>query len=463
VAARRPGKLSNRPPSVFLGHAHRLTHAADFDTTRIELCGGRACERERVDLVEVWVEATAFDAHEDGELVEQLFELLGGVHDHLHMSIDGRLELGPPQGLREPRDDGEGGTEIVTRRPHGLEKSLVLRHLLPCYGWRVEQRVTATPDLQASAPEVRIGLSRAGVTGVQKAVRMQHGGRDALVSAEIDCFVDLDPAQKGVHMSRFPELFEEAIDEVVIDGKLLVENLAEHIARHIVERQRALLAEVKIAARYPIERLTPVTGLRTQELVTLIGLAAASPHAARRVVGVEATGINACPCAQGLVREEAAERLGEAGFGTADVERILELVPLATHNQRGRGTLYLGTAVRLDAEDLVQIVESSMSSPIYELLKRPDELFVVEHAHLTPRFVEDSVRLMVKGALDAYLDLEEDDFVLARQVNFETIHNHDVLAERFGTIGELRDELENGGHSARHTELRDWLRRHPVQ
>jgi GTP cyclohydrolase I/GTP cyclohydrolase-4 len=312
--------------------------------------------------------------------------------------------------------------------------------------------------LQASAPEVRIGLSRAGVTGVQKAVRMQHGGRDALVSAEIDCFVDLDPAQKGVHMSRFPELFEEAIDEVVIDGKLLVENLAEHIARHIVERQQALRAEVKIAARYPIERLTPVTGLRTQELVTLVGLAAASPHSARRVVGVEATGINACPCAQGLVREEAAERLGEAGFDTSDVQRILELVPLATHNQRGRGTLYLGTEVRLDAEDLVQIVESSMSSPIYELLKRPDELFVVEHAHLTPRFVEDSVRLMVKGALDAYLDLEADDFVLARQVNFETIHNHDVLAERFGTVGEVRDELANGGHSARHTELRDWLR-----
>ncbi len=322
----------------------------------------------------------------------------------------------------------------------------------------MDERLTAPPDLQASAPEVRIGLSRAGVTGVQKAVRMQHGGHDALVSAEIDCFVDLDPAQKGVHMSRFPEVFEEAIDEVVIDGKLLVENLAEHIAKHIVERQRALRAEVKIAARYPIERLTPVTGLRTQELVTLIGLAAASPSSTRRVVGVEATGINACPCAQGLVREEATERLGEAGFDEDDVDRILELVPLATHNQRGRGTLYLGTQVRLDAEDLVDIVEQSMSSPIYELLKRPDELFVVEHAHLTPRFVEDSVRLMVKGALDSYLELEDEAFVLARQVNFETIHNHEVLAERFGTVGELRAELANGGHSARHTELRDWLR-----
>jgi len=99
-----------------------------------------------------------------------------------------------------------------------------------------------------------------------------------------------------------------------------------------------------------------------------------------------------------------------------------------------------------------------MSSPIYELLKRPDELFVVEHAHLTPRFVEDSVRLMIKSALDSYAGLEDDDFVLARQVNFETIHNHDVLAERFGTVGELRGELASGEHSLAHTELRDWLR-----
>lgn len=287
---------------------------------------------------------------------------------------------------------------------------------------------------------------------------MQHGGQDALVSAVIDCFVDLDPAQKGVHMSRFPELFEEAIDELVIGGKLLVERLAEHIARHIVERQQALRAEVKIAARYPVERTTPVTAMQTQELVTLVGIAAASPARSRRVVGVEATGINACPCAQGLVRDQAAERLGDAGFEDADIERILELVPIATHNQRGRGTLLLGTELRLDAEDLVEIVERSMSSPIYELLKRPDELFVVEHAHVAPRFVEDSVRLMIKSALDAYPELGDAEFLSARQVNFETIHNHDVLAERFGTVGELRGELANGEHSAHHTELGDWLR-----
>ena len=86
-------------------------------------------------------------------------------------------------------------------------------------------------DLQASTPEVAIGLSRAGVTGVQKAVRIGRGRREKLIAATIDCTVDLDPSQKGVHMSRFPELFEEAIEGVVEDEAFLVEDLAEHVAR----------------------------------------------------------------------------------------------------------------------------------------------------------------------------------------------------------------------------------------
>ena len=311
-------------------------------------------------------------------------------------------------------------------------------------------------DLQASAPEIQLGLTRAGVTGVQKAIRIRYEGHEKTFAAEISCTVDLDPGQKGVHMSRFPELFGEAIDAVVIGEAFLVETLAEHIARHIVDRQDALRAEVRIEAQYPLARRTPVTGLPTQEIATLIGIAAASPRGVRRVVGVEAWGINACPCAQGLVRGAAADRLHDAGFGDGDVDRILELVPLATHNQRGKGTLLVGTNTDINAEHLVEIVEHSMSSPVYELMKRPDELFVVEHAHLQPRFVEDSVRHALKALLDRYPGLDDDDFVHSRQLNLETIHRHDVLAERSGTVGELREELA-GAVAAQHTELREWI------
>jgi GTP cyclohydrolase-4 len=319
-----------------------------------------------------------------------------------------------------------------------------------------EMRNSPTGDLQASVPEIQLGLTRAGVTGVQKAIRIRHEGHEKTFAAEISCTVDLEPSQKGVHMSRFPELFGEAIDQVVIGEAFLVETLAEHIASHIVERQHAFRAEVRIEAQYPLERKTPVTGLPTQEIAKLIGIAAASPDRVRRVVGVEAWGINACPCAQGLVHGAASERLLEAGFGAGDVDRILELVPLATHNQRGKGTLLIGTTVSINAEHLVGIVERSMSSPVFALMKRPDELFVVEHAHLQPRFVEDSVRYALKETLDRYDDLDDGDFVFSQQVNLETIHRHDVVAERTGTVGELRAEL-GGEPAAAHTELRDWL------
>ena len=195
-----------------------------------------------------------------------------------------------------------------------------------------------TVDMQASTPEVQLGLTRAGVTGVQKAIRIRARGPGEDVLGRDRVHRRPRPDAEGrAHVRGFPELFGEAIDTVVIGEAFLVETLAEHIARHIVERQGALRAEVRIEAQYPLERRTPVTDLPTQEIATLIGIAAASPVRVRRVVGVEAWGINACPCAQGLVRGAAAERLREAGFADADVDRILELVPLATHNQRGKG------------------------------------------------------------------------------------------------------------------------------
>ncbi len=320
--------------------------------------------------------------------------------------------------------------------------------------------VSHTHDMQASRPPVPLALSRAGVTGVQKVVRIRRGDAQMTMAATIECTVDLGREQKGVHMSRFPELFDEAISDVVLGEGLLVEALAEHIARHIVERQQALRAEARITARWPIRRRTPVSDLPTQEMVSLIGIASATGSSVRRVVGVEATGINACPCAQGLVRDLAADRLRDAGYDAHETSRILDLVPLATHNQRGTGTLLVGTSHDLDAEDLVRIVEDSMSAPVLELLKRPDELYVVEQAHSNPRFVEDCVRVALKGLLDGHPELDDADFVLSRQVNFETIHDHDVVAERWGAIGDLRAEL--GGPGARGgsdgVTLEGWLR-----
>jgi GTP cyclohydrolase I/GTP cyclohydrolase-4 len=98
-----------------------------------------------------------------------------------------------------------------------------------------------------------------------------------------------------------------------------------------------------------------------------------------------------------------------------------------------------------------------MSSEIYELMKRSDEAAVVEKAHRRPRFVEDCVREMIGGVVSAFPQLADAAYVSARQENLETIHQHNVVAERYGTLGELRHEIATGVHGAHHTPLRAWL------
>ena len=163
--------------------------------------------------------------------------------------------------------------------------------------------------------------------------------------------------------------------------------------------------------------------------------------------------------------ERSQERLREDGFTDDEIARVFEAVPVATHNQRGIGTLHIGCpescTEALDAETLLAIVESAMSSEIYELMKRSDEVEVVEKAHMRPRFVEDCVREMVRMATERFAGLGDEAFVAARQENLETIHKHNVVAERHGLLGELRREVDFGERVPRHVTKRDWLEAGP--
>lgn len=314
-------------------------------------------------------------------------------------------------------------------------------------------------DLQQSRPAAPISLTSAGVARSAKAIRIRHQGSENLFQAEINCVSDLDPAQKGVHMSRFEEVVNEAIDAVVISEALHIEQMAEHIARRVVESQRARRSEVTIRASYPVQRRTPVSDIATQEMYGLMGVAAVSPAGVRRAVGASAQGMNACPCAQGLIQAQASDALRADGFSEDEIARIVRAVPIATHNQRARGTLVVGTTdgTEVDADVLIEIVEEGMSSEIYELLKRSDEQYVVDRAHRRPRFVEDSVREMVSGVLERLPHLGDDSFLRAHQENYETIHTHDVDAERVGTLGEIRREVSEGVSAERHTTMTEWL------
>src|SRR5215218_6503112 len=314
-------------------------------------------------------------------------------------------------------------------------------------------------DAQAATPVTPVSLSRVGVTGVEKIIRVCNKARvlraergatrdmsggeadeESLYHADLECFVDLNPEQAGVHMSRFEEEVNEAIDTVVLGEALRAEGLAAHIAERVRGRQAGRRAEVRIAARYPETVPAPVSGSPTKEPYT--------------------------PCAQGLVEEGARERLAEHGFTPDEIDRIVDTVPLATHNQRGIGTLYIGvpedSSADIDARQLLRIVETSMSSEIYELMKRSDERAVVEKAHANPRFVEDCVREMIRQVTAIFPDLRDGTFVQARQENLETIHRHNVIAERYGLLAEIIQELDSGAPRATTPPCASGSRRQPA-
>ncbi len=312
-------------------------------------------------------------------------------------------------------------------------------------------------DIQEEIPSLRLGLSRVGITGLRRIVRILDGGRDHLFYAEMDLYVDLGPNQRGVHMSRFSDSVEEVLDDACDAPAPTLEDIAERMARQLVTAQGARRSEVLIRAHLPTTRYAPASGKTTQKLYTLLARAASTRERTVRLVGIEVEGMMACPCAQDMIRAYARDRLLEEGIAPEVVERVLQVVPLATHNQRGTGRLVVGGVEGLRGEELASVVEAAMSAEVYDLLKRPDELFLVAKAHRRPRFVEDAVREMIRTLLDRYPDLPDDAFLHARQTNFETIHPHDVYAEYFGTVGDVRRGLREGDGSGCGMSVDRWI------
>jgi GTP cyclohydrolase IV len=312
-------------------------------------------------------------------------------------------------------------------------------------------------DVQESRPVVPLSLNRVGITGVKTLIAVDPAlSSQRTTIATFDIYADLDASHSGVHMSRFSQDLEDALAELAGGDSHGVDELAVALARRVVESQHGERAIVHVRAPLALDRITPASALRTREFYTVVASAVATASFSRRLLGVEAEGMTACPCAQNMIADHSRERLLAEGFDEEQIARVLSAVPLATHNQRGLGTFMVGADAAADVRTLVEIVEQSMSAETYDLLKRPDELFVVNKAHQAPRFVEDVVREMLRYAHDALSDLPDEGFVLARQVNFESIHKHDAVAESCSTLGELRRELR-GEPGVRHTTLEQWL------
>lgn len=313
---------------------------------------------------------------------------------------------------------------------------------------RRERALRFRADRQSGNPEVALAIDRVGVQRIVRPLRLMIDDAEQTVLATFSLSADLAFNRAGVHMSRFSEHLETAVLEAFAAREQHggLETFLETLARDIQAAQHASSAEIRLEAPFTLTRWSPLSGRRGDETYRLLARTRAAGAGARTMIGVEVEGMTACPCAQEMMREHSFKELVDAGFSDTDAGRALDIIPAATHNQRSRGRLWLGltpgepASIRL--EDLVELVEQSMSSETYEMLKRPDEFFVVNKAHRNPKFVEDVVRGMVSRTLDFYEDFSGQTFVQAEQTNDESIHKHDAVAVASGSFEELRAELQ---------------------
>jgi len=309
--------------------------------------------------------------------------------------------------------------------------------------------VDSLPDIQACEPDYPFNLTRVGVTGVKKLVKVERGNdeRPVVLISNFEVFVDLPSDRKGANLSRNFEVIDEVLEEAINCPVYEIEELCGEIATRLLSRHEyASRAEVKMKSEYIVHRQTPVTKVNCQEVVDIFAeaVASAGPDGyVRKTVGAEVLGMTACPCAQEIMKEQVRQELAKAGLSEQVASDLAERLPVATHNQRGRGSISVEVHDRrcVSIDRIIKIIEESMSSRVFGLLKRPDEAVVVRNAHSNPKFVEDCVRTMAQKLVWAFSDLPDDAAVTLKQINEESIHQHNAFAERTAKMGELRAEL----------------------
>jgi len=289
-------------------------------------------------------------------------------------------------------------------------------------------------DVQKITPFVLIGINKVGCTGIKKQI-IRNG---YVLYPSINAFVDLNKAQKGIHMSRIIESIDEIIEKFMDKNISNCEDLCVDIAKELIKRQDyAQSSEVELFSDFPVKRTKFKD--KTTKIYDLIAKAKVSSREVKKSIGCSTIGMNACPCAQESIKEDTVEKLSQY-FNKEEIKKIIDTIPLATHNQRIKATLIVETDEKyhVDIEKIIDALEKSVSSEIFEMLKRPEEAEVVKRAHRNALFVEDSVRLMLRNFYDSYYDLEDAN-ITARAESFESIHPHNAFSECKVSIKDLRE------------------------
>lgn len=254
---------------------------------------------------------------------------------------------------------------------------------------------TELKDIQNLSDSRGVDIQKVGVKDVEIPLIIQRKNeKEQVVSAKARITVSLPRNYKGTHMSRFMEVLGEWSQKnllgVDIQGCIV----------DVVNKLEAKSAELKFKFKYFIDKKAPVSNY-SSPMGYDCSFEGVINDGYKFILGVSVPLTTLCPCSK-------------------------EISQYGAHNQRA----VIKTRISYDPdkiiwiEDLIELIESCGSSPVYPILKREDEKFVTEKAYENPKFVEDVIR-------DVVLKLRNHSDVDWFEVEceaFESIHNHSAWA-----------------------------------
>jgi len=307
------------------------------------------------------------------------------------------------------------------------------------------------PDIHGINPEINLSLNKVGIVGIKMPIGyISLKNKPVMVVPTFDVFIDLPSDQKGIHTSRNYEVITDVLSKYV--GKMYkLEDVSLAISKELLKKHKyATRSEVKARGEAIYELKTPKTKILSYEPFKMMAKAFAERKAngvidVKKMIGIGLTGITACPCVREVIREISEEEIKKLGLKLSDVKKVMKKIPIATHMQRAQGSIIveIPEGIEMDAIRLVQIITDSMSSSTFELLKRSDEAELVMRAAFNLRFVEDCVRYMMYYLIRDFSDFPDDTYLMFKVRSMESIHQHDLIAERTTTLKEIRKELKS--------------------
>ncbi|MHA1238812.1 MAG: GTP cyclohydrolase MptA [Candidatus Odinarchaeia archaeon] len=304
-------------------------------------------------------------------------------------------------------------------------------------------------DIHYSFPDTPISLSRVGVKSLKVMIKTKRSGSFNILFPEIDIYVDLPSYMKGINLSRSVEGIRDILRSVEKKPIRFIEDFCGKIARRVLEKHEyASRSEVRMKSDYFVPRSASVDLNLFDEKCKIYAYASCKKIndkiKTRKFIGASVVGLTVCPCAREVVQSVIERELrSKLSLKNDIISHIMRIIPIPSHNQRCLVKVFINSTRknRINVDDIISIIEESVSAPTFSILKRQDEANVIINAHRNPKFTEDVVRGVIKRIIERYPEIPESTFIYAKCTSFESIHKYNITAEKAGKLEELKKQI----------------------